>query len=324
MTQTKIGLILCHEADLHLSSSIPRNVIWTYETNYRNDMWYYNVDAQVNKFGYRKFDYIVNYNCYTHNSERFFNNPYSILKPDGIYIHIDGVLDILNLLDLSIESYRRKEHQTLEAVATYLEKFKYELGFNHWEIPGFFLNNSISTNIHYSTVDQSVLGEDVVYEIARNLDYDTLINLCRSNQQLLKLCQSPTSRFRELFVQIRSKKLEEAVKTSFKKYLTPINALFKALYKGDRELAKKLLSYVSIQELFSEIYRRPDPILIDIIIELVNPDRLNAIKKNSIYKLYRKILNDPDPNPYNYYGNSQDFIFAVKNIADDIMFSPKL
>ncbi len=116
--------------------------MWTYETNSPYNMWKYETNSPLNKPGYRKFDYVVNYNCYTYTSERVFNSPYSLLKPEGIYIDIDGVIEILHILDLSIDLYRRKESQTLRAVEKYLDKFKYILGFNNWEIPGFYNNNS--------------------------------------------------------------------------------------------------------------------------------------------------------------------------------------
>lgn len=122
MNRQKIGLILCHEADLKLPNlgGGANNVTWTYDLN-----------SQVNKFGNRKFDYIVDYNCHSYSASEFHENPYSWLEANGTYIALDEVNNILNFLGLS-----RSDPSIHTTLSQYLNQFSLSRGFKKWRIQG--------------------------------------------------------------------------------------------------------------------------------------------------------------------------------------------
>lgn len=265
MNLSPIGLILCHDIPPNPNlTHVPKNVRWTYELN-----------SSINKFGYRKFDYVVNHNCYTYSSDRFFDNPYSLLKPDGIYIHLDGIREILNVLGLSYDLWLHRDPSTVRTIKEYMDKFAPTLGFNQWKV----LPNS--TDILYSTLEDYSdhnINQDILYNIGQSLDYQALVNLCRMNRKTYNMCFKP--QFRELLFQ-----------AWIKKYPNQVDALIDAFYQGNFSFVDRIFPNINHEELLTKINLHGYHDLFDYVFDRILPyDDLGVL--NYIYRWKRyDILN---------------------------------
>lgn len=228
MTTKKIGLILCHEADLKLPE-LPRTVTWTYDLN-----------SRVNNFGNRKFDYIADYDCHSYHASQFHDGPFNLLSDKGIYIQIDGLKPILELLNVSFDTYKQNSSVQQE-VEMYIEQLSQNLGFSRFKL--------INQNIYYTgkyVAESEFSGpsDDILFEIAKRSTYTALINLCKTSKRVSALCKTPE--FNKYFF-----------KAWLREYWPPENALIQAYYHNKIPYMKSLFPFVNLDQLTNLIKQTP-------------------------------------------------------------------
>lgn len=131
---SKIGLILCHNLNDEPQYDLPQNVIWDHVKDFTTLT--------------KKYDYVVDQNCNDEEVDYFLSKPGNYLKPNGQFIHLNGVDDALLDLNLDRNAYLQKDKATIETLSNYVQRLTKEYGFVRWSIPA--ANNSLTTDIYYT------------------------------------------------------------------------------------------------------------------------------------------------------------------------------
>lgn len=224
----KTGLILCRNPDYSVLD-LPQDVSWIYASPNNSQT---------------KFDYVANLDCYNDVIEAFLNNPTVYLKPSGVYIHVGGVKNALELLGLNLNSYRQLDVNTKTKIVNHFKALTSQLGFSRWHIPP--VGRILSTDVYFYDPIQSssfklhqqpptppsasldILPDDSIYEIARQTDYSGLEKLCKSSKRLQNLCS--TDKFKTL-----------SVDAWIKEYSSPEQALIEAARAGYADIVQQLM-----------------------------------------------------------------------------------
>ncbi len=216
----KNGLILCRNPKFSILD-LPPNVNWVYGTAG-------NITT--------KYDYVANLNCHNYLVQEFLNDPSLYLNPNGTYLHLGGISDVLNQLDITLNSYYQRKPNVIQQISDYFKRLTKELGFSRWYISP--KGKVLSLDVYYyefqahkepdSKQSLDLLSDDYLYEIARQADYLSLMQLCQSNKRLNLLCSS--ERFKLL-----------PVNAWIRQYSSPEEALIEAAGVGNLKIVNELI-----------------------------------------------------------------------------------
>lgn len=223
----KTGLILCRNPDFSVLD-LPQDVNWIYGSSNNPNI---------------KYDYVANFNCSNELVQQFLDDPTLYLKPNGAYLHLGGVNSALDKLGITLNSYYQLTSTVKQKITDYFKTLTKELGFSRWYIPpnGRVLSEDVyfyspqSRSPQLLQLEQPIfaqglesLHDDYIYEIARQLNYSSLMRLCSSSRRLNNLCR--TERFRTL-----------PVEAWLREYSSPEQALIEASRRGNINIVQQLL-----------------------------------------------------------------------------------